>query len=83
MASAINKLAKLEEALTEARREAATEAADILMQTGAYTLGSTKLRKLLVAAVAASEQQWERGLEAFKAKGMSAENERDKPIAAE
>lgn len=68
MASAISKLAKLEESLEDARKEAAGEAAEIVMQTGAYVLGGSKLKKLLAAATSADDGQFTRAIETLKSK---------------
>lgn len=83
MASAISKLAKLEESLEDARKEAAGEAADIVMQTGAYALGGSKLKKLLLAATTADDAQFARAIEALKSKPSAKAEQATLATAAE
>lgn len=66
MASALNKLSKLEEQLEQARREAASEVAELLMATGAYALGATKLKRLLQAAAEAQDEDFDQAIQVMK-----------------
>lgn len=66
MASALNKLSKLEEQLEQARREAASEVAELLMATGAYALGATKLKRLLQAAAKAQDEDFDQAIQTLK-----------------
>ncbi len=83
MASAISKLAKLEESLEGARKEAAGEAADIVMQTGAYALGGSKLKKLLATATTADDAQFTRAIEELKSKPSAKAEQAKLATAAE
>ena len=82
MASAISKLVKLEASIAATRKEAAGEAADIMMCTGAYVLGKAKLKKLLSAAASADDAQFARALGAMTSKS-TAKAEAVKVAAAE